>query len=241
MKKLIANNATGYAMPLMKAKNTTTILLMLIFTSLSFNGIAKDNAALKNNDLKQGISKQITITGTVKDNTETPVKDVQIKVDGKEVATTNNDGHFSFIIEEESYKSYQLAFIKEGYNNTIRNYSVSMSASNYSITMIKICKCVVTEKCFAKNIQFNFDNDADILNTRQKNEIDELIECLKANPEKTVTIQYNTLNPKKQIGPKRLDQVLHYFMLKGITSNRLKKEINSDKGAAINKLKIIPE
>jgi outer membrane protein OmpA-like peptidoglycan-associated protein len=225
MKQKFATIATGSAMPISTRKNYIYCLVLLLCMSFSFSCIAQQN-------------KSITIFGKATDKDGIALNNVQVKFDGIEMATSKEDGSYSFITEKEVGKFCQLLFIKDGYNKAVRTYNAEMTDLNFSIKMVVPCKCDSVAKCNMQIVQFDFDNESNKLNELQKKQLDALIECLKENPEKEITVHYNTLYPKKQIGGKRLATVLNYFLQKGIMSDRVKSETVTNKTADAKQIEI---
>ncbi len=245
-----AKHATGIAMPILKMKKTMLLFVfsfcIIWISSAKNNQKSNLNKQLKtliicNQHLSKGNTNTAEIYGTVVDKNNTALQNVDIIFDGKFAAITDINGAFRFNITKEIGKIYQIIFSKEGYNKAIRNYNFEMQEANYAIKMIVPCKCdtIICKKCFLNNIAFDFDNESSKLNEVQKKLLDGLIECLKLNPEKNITIQYNTIYPKKQIGPQRLAAVLHYFMLKGIMDNRIQKETVTNKDVSSKQIEIL--
>ncbi len=252
MKTKIATYATGIAMPSITKIDQYLVALFIVSTSLLFgcstskyNVIVKKNVAtnLQIDKVKFIKSKNDTATiyGVVTGNTSVALSNVEVIFDGDKVATTDEKGVFSFFTGKEIGKMYQLVFSKDGYNKAIRTYNFEIENPNYEVTMVIPCRCdtVTCNKCFTNKVAFDFDKESIRLNEVQKKVLDDLIECLKSNPEKVVTIQYNTLYPKKQVGIQRIDAILHYFMLKGIMDNRIKKETVTNKDASIKQINIL--
>jgi RNAse (barnase) inhibitor barstar len=226
MKKTIAKFATGITMHKQIQKTFFKFILLLI----AINITQISNAGIYN------IINNATITGSVLDNKGEPIQNCKVIINDKEAGSSNTDGSFSIVIDGTIEKNYQIVFTKEGYNNVVRNYNFNMTNAQYTISLSKICICNPIENCFANNIQFNFEKNNTKITESQKKNIDALIECLKANPEKEIKINYNTLNPKRQIGNDRLEAVVNYFVLKGIASYRIKQEkvaIKSEKSKDI--------
>lgn len=252
MKTKIATYATGIAMSTISKNNQYLVALFIVSTSLLFGcSTSKYNATVKKNvatslqieNVKFIKSKNDTATifGVVTGNTGVALSDVGVIFDGDKVATTDEKGVFSFFTDKEIGKMYQLVFSKDGYNKTIRTYNFEIENPNYEVAMIIPCKCdtITCNKCFTNNVAFDFEKESIRLNEVQKKVLDDLIECLKSNPEKVVTIQYNTLYPKKQVGAQRIDAILNYFILKGIMDNRIKKETVTNKDANSKQINIL--
>jgi outer membrane protein OmpA-like peptidoglycan-associated protein len=211
MKQKFATIATDSAMPISTRKKNINYLVLFLCMSLSFSSIAQQNMG-------------ITIFGKATNKEGIALNNVQVKFDGIEMATTKEDGSYSFTTEKEVGRFCKLLFTKDGYNKAVRTYNAEMTNLDFSIKMMVPCKCDSVTKCNMQIVQFDFDNESNKLNELQKKQLNALIDCLKENPEKEIIVHYNTLYPKKQIGNKRLAAVLDYFMQKGITSDRVKSE-----------------
>ena len=227
MKTKIANYASSIAMHL----NEKSIKLMLLFIAL--------NIALLCNAKEKTNKPNTTITGIVTDKDSAPIKNCKILLDNIEVAITNNEGAFKIVLENSAEKIQQIVFIKEGYNNAVRNYNIQMANAQYNITLIKICLCNPKEKCFTGNVGFNFEKNSSTLTATQKQKLDKLIDCLKQNPEKEINIIYNTLNPKREISKERLALVVAYFAQKGIANYRIKQKTKPKKSEEITEIEIV--
>jgi outer membrane protein OmpA-like peptidoglycan-associated protein len=225
MKQKFATIATGIAMPISQRNNKFTLSLLLIGICFSLSSIAQK-------------SNNVNIFGTAKDKAGLALSNVQVKFDGIDVASTNEEGSYTFTVEKETGKMYQILFIKDGFNRAVRTYNAEMTDLNFSVKMVVPCKCNTVDKCVLQNVQFDFDKESNQLNKTQKQQLDELIACLKLQPEKEVTVHYNTLYPKKQIGGKRLAAVLNYFLQKGIMNDRVKSETVTNKTAAAKQIEI---
>jgi outer membrane protein OmpA-like peptidoglycan-associated protein len=234
MKTKIANNATGIAMPLQQLCINTirlllvTVLLFNLYIQKAFSQPVKATTTSSN-----------TISGKATDKTDTPLKNVTIQFNGKNIATTDDKGLFSFTIENTNKEMHQIIFSKEGYTNMVRNYNTNMNDANYNINMYEPCRCDSFGKCFSNNIAFDFKNDDNKLNEQQKAELNNLIKCLKLNPENEITIRYNTLFPKKQISTQRLETVVKYFISNGIMEYRVKKETVTNKDSNTKQIEIL--
>jgi outer membrane protein OmpA-like peptidoglycan-associated protein len=234
MKTKIANNATGITMPLQQLCFNTirlllaTVLLFNLYIQKAFSQPLKSTTISSN-----------TISGKAMDKNDTPLKNVTIQFDGKNIATTDDKGLFSFTIENTSKEMHQIIFLKEGYINIVRNYNANMNNANYNIKMYEPCKCDSLGECFSNSIAFDFENDDNKLNEKQKAELNNLIKCLKLNPENEITIRYNTLFPKKQISTQRLETVVKYFISNGIMEYRVKKETVTNKGSNTRQIEIL--
>ena len=240
MKKNFATCATGIAMPNNKKRNNYTLVFSLLFsTFILFSCSATNKMPLINtsNEITKNKlvfanieTKSATLSGTVVDKNGTPIKDVQLIFENQNIALTDEQGNFSFTADKIVGKMQLIIFTKEGYNKAARNYNAEMNDASYNVVMFQPCKCGTKSNntCNMKNLSFNFENETASLSAEQKQNIDELIECLKLHPETEINIQYNTLYPKKGIASKRLDEVQKYFSAKGIMDNRMKKEINTE-------------
>jgi outer membrane protein OmpA-like peptidoglycan-associated protein len=250
MKKNFATHATGIAMPKKEQHVLLIIFLFLAASILCSCSASKNNSASLN--VRSTATKSTTIYfenttknarlyGTITDRAATALKDVEVMCNNQQVALTDDNGSFSFTIEKEIGKMYQLIFSKDGYNKAVRNYNVEMDDANYKIVMIQPCKCDTTicNTCFTKNVSFDFEKDSDTLSKEQKLELDALIECLKLHPEKEILIQHNTMFPKRAIADQRLDVVVKYFTQKGVMDYRVKKEKVSEKNTAAKQIEIV--
>jgi hypothetical protein len=248
MKKKIATHATGIVMPKKQQPNLCLIIFLFAIAVL-FGCSASKNSA--HNLVSTEIVKSKTILfespkqnnriyGIVTDKAGAALKDVAVTLDNQNTALTDEKGNFDFNIEKEVGKIYSLIFMKEGFNNAVRNYNTEMNDANYHIVMVKPCKCDTTicNTCFTKNIGFDFEEEGSILTKEQKIDLDALIECLKLHPEKEILIQHNTMFPKRPIASQRLDVVLKYFTQKGVMDYRVKKEMVSDKNNSAKQIEI---
>jgi hypothetical protein len=250
MKKNFAKYATGIAMPKKEQHVLSIIFLFLALSILcSCSVTKKDSASLNvpNAETKsttiyfENTTKNARLYGTITDRDATALKDVEVICNNKQVALTDDNGSFSFTIEIEIGKMYQLIFSKDGYNKAIRNYNAEMDDASYNIVMIQPCKCNTTicNTCFTKNIGFDFEKESYTLSKEQKLLLDTLIECLKLHPEKEIMIQHYTMFPKRAIASQRLGVVVKYFTQKGIMDYRVKKEKVSEKNAAARQIEIV--
>jgi outer membrane protein OmpA-like peptidoglycan-associated protein len=189
----------------------------------------------------ENTNKNARLFGTITDRAGTALKDVEVLCNNQQVALTDNNGSFSFTIEKEIGKMYQLIFSKDGYNKAVRNYNAEMNDANYKIVMVQPCKCDTTicNTCFAKNVGFDFEKESNTLSKEQKLILDALIECLKLHPEKEIIVQHYTMFPKRAIADQRLDVVVKYFTQKGVMDYRVKKEMISEKNAAARQIEIV--
>ena len=254
MKKIFAENATGVAMPNFKKNNNYIILISLLFSALllfscsaSKNYIEETYSSAEIVKPKLTVFKNynnnVTLYGTVVDKDGMALKNVQLTFEKEPVALTDEQGIFSFKVESKVVKIYQIIFSLAGYNNVVRNYNTEMNDASYNIVMVKPCKCDTSScnTCFRKTVGFNFEKESATLTQAQKLTLDTLIECLKLNPEKNINVQYNTKYPKKQLPSQRLNEVLKYFMLKGIMDYRIKKEISSEINSGAKQIEIKSE
>jgi outer membrane protein OmpA-like peptidoglycan-associated protein len=250
MKKINAFFATGIAMPIIKKKKTFLLLPCILFACMfiSCNPTSSIAIAGKQSEVKkkgivlENISNNQSINGSVKNIAGMPLKDVSVQLNGKEIALTNEDGSFNFNFESEVGKLYQIVFYKEGYNKAVRNYNSQIADANYPIVMTAICICnpVIDKTCFLKNIKFDFENDGSKLNDEQKAMLDELIACLKNNPEKTIKINHYSLHPKRLTATDRLETVVKYITQKGIMNSRIEHEKLVDKNVGNKQIEIMP-
>ncbi len=250
MKKNFATYATGIAMP-KKEQHYLSIIFLLLSASILFGcSASKKNSTSLN--VTNAVTKSATIYfentnkiarlyGTITDRTGAALKDVEVICNNQQVALTDNNGAFSFTVEREIGKMYQLIFSKDGYNKSVRNYNAEMDDASYNIVMVQPCKCDTTicNTCFTKNVGFDFEKDSDTLTEEQKLVLDALIECLKLHPEKEIIVQHYTMFPKRAIADQRLDVVVKYFTQKGVMDYRVKKEKVSEKNAAARQIEIV--
>jgi outer membrane protein OmpA-like peptidoglycan-associated protein len=253
MKKNIATFATGIAMPTKKQDFPYLLLLFLLLTTSILYGCS---ASKNNTTMHKAVSTKPTkarslkfesptqnnkLYGTVTDKNGAALKDVAVIFDAQNMASTDENGNFSFDTEKEIGKIYQLVFMKDGYNKAVRNYTLQMHDANYTIAMIQPCKCdtIICNTCYEKNVDFDFEKDSYTLNNKQKIALDALIECLKLHPEKEILILHNTMFPKRDIAKDRLQTVVKYFTQKGIMDYRVKQEMVSEKNTGAKQIEII--
>ncbi len=249
MKKNFATYATGIAMP-KREQHYLSIFFLCLASSILFSCSASKNnntsLNIPNTETKsrtiyfENTNENTRLYGTITDKAGEALKDVEVICNNQQVALTDDNGAFSFTIEKEIGKMYQLVFSKDGYNKAVRNYHTEMNDASYSIVMYQPCKCDTTicNTCFTKNIGFDFEKESYTLSKEQKLDLDSLIECLKLHPEKEILIIHNTMFPKRPIASQRLDVVVKYFTQKGVMDYRVKRKVVSDKNANARQIEI---
>ncbi len=181
-----------------------------------------------------------TINGVVIDKNGIPLENATVSFDGSTVTNTNTSGTFSFEIEKNINFNYQLVVQKEGLNNSVRTYHTQMGNAAYTIQMAKPCACdSIKNNCLSKH-SFNFRNNSDDIDATHKEMLNQIIDCLKQDPEMEIAVINNLMDANKLLAKDRLQTVVRYFVSKGISENRISRKLQRAVAGNANDIDIIP-
>lgn len=96
----------------------------------------EQNAAVRPETANTSATKT-SITGTVTDESNKPIKGAQIVFDSNSVAVTDENGNYSFVLNEVSAGSHTLYFNYDGYISVVRTYQTAMASTQFNVVLQK--------------------------------------------------------------------------------------------------------
>lgn len=172
----------------------------------------------------------ISITGTIKNNQNSPIVGAQIiikdNLTGKLINTyytSSDSGSYYFILNRG--ENYNLSYEAEGYLFQSENVNIpkqpeySVITKNIILEKVKVGAKIVLNNIF-------FDSNKAILRKESNLEIEKLMKLMKEYPELTVEVDGHTDNKGKddlnlKLSQDRSQAVVNALIKKGIPANRL--------------------
>lgn len=234
------------------------IAAMLAFLSMKYSG-----AAMSKKELPVTVSPsskkivadvtgdKVIISGTVRDDMQTPLENVEIRLNDVEVARTNKEGRYEFEFKiDPKAKTYILSAILPGMTKVVRNYHPAMLSATYDIMMYplnytnssimggistEITGVDTTAICFKKGTSAITDEMADALAklaTRMRNRPEVWFDI----------VSYTANSPEQAIGKKRQHLIKQFIVEKeGIDTTRLRLVTRPASAAMKNTIEIVPK
>ncbi|WP_299249234.1 OmpA family protein [uncultured Cytophaga sp.] len=176
----------------------------------------------------------ITIKGVVKDaETGSPISSSVQLTDANGVLVSeimaDQNGMFSFIVNNKEASQYTLSTEKDGYGFVNKTFSVPAAATiSQEITQNLALKKLAVGNIFVlRNIYFDFDKA--ILKATSNKELNNLLQLLQKNPAMDIEISGHTDSKgsdeyNKVLSKKRAQAVVNWLVSKGISKSRLTYE-----------------
>ena len=212
-------------------KSIAAILTILSLKNTNAINIKTDPTTIqpKSNKKLPFLPGKVSITGIVKNHDGTPLENARIKIDEKEMASTDKEGKFEFELDvSHASQSYTLVFTYPGLIRTARSYHAAMLSTSYNVILeppeiyYEIFQGMPLTTDMFPGISIDF-NKKQSLSKDIKNELAAVATKMRQNPDvKFNLVGYANTQQEKALAKKRQDMIKEYLVeAEGISQDRL--------------------